>query len=100
MNVLPSMSVSRAPDARLMKSGAAPTDLKARTGLSTPPGRICCARAKRVEDLVDCIFTTEDTADTAGLSIVDLVIPDLSGNHHINRQSTMTRSTAVCILCV
>ena len=35
-----------APDARLMKSGAPPTDLKARTGLSTPPGRIALARAK------------------------------------------------------
>src|SRR4051794_9363114 len=30
-----------------MKSGAAPTDLKARTGLSTPPGRIRVARLKR-----------------------------------------------------
>src|SRR5262245_47116717 len=51
MKVLPSTSVSRAPEARLMKSGAAPTDLKARTGLSTPPGRIRCARAKSAADL-------------------------------------------------
>ena len=36
-----------APNARLTKSGDPPTDLNARTGLSTPPGRSCCARAKR-----------------------------------------------------
>src|SRR3954469_21288307 len=47
MNVLPSTSSMREPDARRMNSGAAPTDLNARTGLSTPPGRIDCARAKR-----------------------------------------------------
>jgi hypothetical protein len=35
-----------------MKSGDEPTDLKARTGLSTPPGRICCAREKRRADFV------------------------------------------------
>jgi hypothetical protein len=29
-----------------MKSGAPPTELKARTGLSTPPGRMSLARAK------------------------------------------------------
>src|SRR6476661_8577837 len=46
MNVLPSTSVSRAPAARLMNSGEPPTDLKARTGLSTPPGRMALARAK------------------------------------------------------
>ena len=33
-----------------MKSGEPPTALKARTGLSTPPGRICSARAKSVRD--------------------------------------------------
>src|SRR5439155_18987721 len=42
----------REPDARLMKSGDAPTDLNARTGLSTPPGRIAWARVKRREDRV------------------------------------------------
>ena len=36
----------------LAVSGDAPTDLKARTGLFTPPGRIRCARAKRREDFV------------------------------------------------
>src|SRR3954451_2044729 len=45
MNVLPSTSSMREPDARRMKSGAAPTDVNARTGLSTPPGRIAWARA-------------------------------------------------------
>src|SRR5713101_3813325 len=52
MNVLPSMSWIREPDARRMKRGDAPTDLNARTGLSTPPGRIACARAKRREERV------------------------------------------------
>jgi len=33
-----------------MNSGDAPTALKARTGLSTPPGRILHARAKRADD--------------------------------------------------
>src|SRR5712691_11485117 len=50
MKVLPSTSTSRAPYARLMKRGDPPTDLKARTGLSTPPGRIRCARANRRRD--------------------------------------------------
>src|SRR3972149_5126040 len=40
----------RPPAARRMKIGEAPTALKARTGLSTPPGRICCARANSVRD--------------------------------------------------
>ena len=39
-SVLPSTSSMRAPAARRMNSGDAPTALKARTGLSTPPGRI------------------------------------------------------------
>src|SRR5215831_1029492 len=47
MKTLPSASSIREPDARRMNSGEAPTDLNARTGLSTPPGRIACARAKR-----------------------------------------------------
>ena len=34
-----------------MKSGSPPTALKARTGLSTPPGRIFCARAKSFADV-------------------------------------------------
>src|SRR5689334_14421357 len=34
-----------------MKSGVAPTALNARTGESTPPGRIRCARAKSLRDL-------------------------------------------------
>jgi hypothetical protein len=33
-----------------MKSGEAPTALNARTGLSTPPGRIAMAREKRREE--------------------------------------------------
>ena len=37
----------RAPRARRMNGGAPPTAEKARTGLSTPPGRIPLARAKR-----------------------------------------------------
>src|SRR3981081_8802 len=45
MNVLPSTSSSRDPQARRMNSGDAPTALNARTGLSTPPGRIFEARA-------------------------------------------------------
>src|SRR4030095_111183 len=46
MNVLPSTSCNFDPEARRMKSGAPPTELKARTGLSTPPGRMPLARAK------------------------------------------------------
>src|SRR5438093_9532443 len=64
MKVLPSTSSMWAPEARRMKSGAAPTALNARTGLSTPPGRICCARAKSERDRLMRIFTTEDTKDT------------------------------------
>src|SRR5438876_234270 len=40
MKVLPSTSWMREPAARRMKRGEPPTALKARTGLSTPPGRI------------------------------------------------------------
>src|SRR5947209_17512983 len=47
MNTLPSTSSMRAPDARRMNSGVAPTALNARTGLSTPPGRMVCALEKR-----------------------------------------------------
>src|SRR6267154_5944754 len=50
MNVLPSTSVRREPDARAMNSGDAPTDLNARTGLSTPPGMSFWARSKRLRD--------------------------------------------------
>ena len=35
-----------------MNSGVAPTDLNARTGLSTPPGSSVCARAKSRSDRV------------------------------------------------
>src|SRR5437763_14962494 len=52
MKRLPSTSSIYAPDARRMKSGEAPTDLNARTGLSTPPGRMLSARVKRREDRV------------------------------------------------
>src|SRR5262245_29252766 len=50
MNVRPSTSVSRAPCARLMNSGSAPTDRNARTGLSTPPGSRRTAFANSVFD--------------------------------------------------
>src|SRR4051812_46269448 len=52
MYLLPSTSTSVAPEARLMNSGDSPTDLNARTGLSTPPGSSCCARAKSFCDAV------------------------------------------------
>src|SRR6187431_1148640 len=41
----PSASVMRDPEAPRMKSGVPPTALKARTGLSTPPGMTVWARA-------------------------------------------------------
>src|SRR5439155_7753310 len=50
MKVLPSTSSRRAPRARAMNNGRPPTALKARTGLSTPPGRIRSAREKRFRD--------------------------------------------------
>src|SRR5213594_993115 len=50
-----------------MKSGAAPTDLNARTGLSTPPGSTRHARWKRRVDLFVRIFNTKDTKDTKEL---------------------------------
>src|SRR5262245_35213873 len=50
MNVLPSTSTIREPDACLMNSGDAPTALNARTGLSTPPGRMARARVKRFDE--------------------------------------------------
>src|SRR5215212_11830242 len=56
MNVLPSTSSIRAPEARRMNSGEASTALNARTGLSTPPGRICWARAKSFDERV--VFMT------------------------------------------
>src|SRR5215212_4029519 len=59
----------RAPEARRMKSGAAPTLLNARTGLSTPPGRICWARVKSRRDRL--VFMADGywmIADRAGLS--------------------------------
>ena len=56
MSSLPSTSTRRAPCARVMNSGEAPTDLNARTGLFTPPGRMSCARAKSCFDLVWRIF--------------------------------------------
>src|SRR4051794_40703279 len=58
MYLLPSTSTSVAPEPRLMKIGDPPTDLNARTGLSTPPGRSCCARAKRRCDRVVFMETT------------------------------------------
>jgi hypothetical protein len=53
MYVLPSTSVSRAPFAERMNSGSPPTAVKARTGLSTPPGRIFWARVNSFEDAVE-----------------------------------------------
>src|SRR6185295_4900223 len=50
MKVLPSTSWMREPEARRMKRGDPPTALKARTGLSTPPGNICRAREKSLRD--------------------------------------------------
>src|SRR5512142_1933766 len=47
---LPSTSSIVAPAPRRMNTGEPPTALKARTGLSTPPGRICWARAKSLAD--------------------------------------------------
>src|SRR4051794_19564679 len=67
MNTLPSTSSRRAPYARLMKSGAAPTDLNARTGLSTPPGRMPTARLKRRADLV--VFMNGDRRLLAHLKV-------------------------------
>src|SRR5256885_9221868 len=58
MYLLPSTSTSVAPDARVMNSGDPPTDLNARTGLSTPPGRSCCARKKSFCDRVVFMETT------------------------------------------
>src|SRR5215813_6617749 len=52
MYFLPSTSTSVAPEARAMKRGEPPTDLNARTGLSTPPGSNCCAREKSFCDRV------------------------------------------------
>src|SRR5580765_840480 len=52
MYSLPSTSISVAPDARSMNRGEPPTDLNARTGLSTPPGSSCVARANSFCDLV------------------------------------------------
>src|SRR5690349_1546589 len=51
MYSLPSTSSMREPDARRMNTGSAPTALKARTGLSTPPGRSSSARWKSRDDL-------------------------------------------------
>src|SRR4029453_16291251 len=51
MKVLPSMSVTRAPDARAMKCGDPPTAANARTGECTPPGKSVFALAKSVVDL-------------------------------------------------
>src|SRR4051812_20655290 len=50
MNLLPSTSSIREPEARRMKRGLPPTALNARTGLSTPPGNISRAREKSLRD--------------------------------------------------
>ena len=64
------MSVMRAPDARRMKSGVAPTDLNARTGLSTPPGRIFVARVNSFCDRDVPIVNTQDTSFVSFVSFV------------------------------
>jgi hypothetical protein len=51
MYVLPSASRMRAPLARSMNTGVAPTDLNARTGLFTPPGRIRDDATKSFSDV-------------------------------------------------
>src|SRR5262245_14669040 len=78
MKRLPSTSSMYAPDARRMKSGAAPTAVNARTGLSTPPGRIRCAREKRRDDrdvrttlpVLDCRELADGGGDEALLVFV------------------------------
>jgi hypothetical protein len=52
MKRLPSTSSIVAPEPRVTKSGVPPTDLNARTGLSTPPGRTREARWKSVRLVV------------------------------------------------
>src|SRR5581483_7394927 len=46
MNWFPSSSSTWLPQPRLMNSGCPPTDLKARTGLLTPPGKTRCDCSK------------------------------------------------------
>src|SRR5213593_5235612 len=75
MNLLPSTSSMWAPAARRMNSGSAPTDVNARTGLSTPPGRIRCAREKRREERA--VFMADGASASADLDGRE--IPDRRG---------------------
>src|SRR2546426_8366555 len=72
MYLLPSTSTSVAPVARAMKIGDPPTDLNARTGLSTPPGRSCVARAKSFFDLSVCI--AEANVNIAVMKAIAIVL--------------------------
>src|SRR5258707_15156887 len=68
MNRLPSTSSIVAPEPRVTKSGVPPTDLNARTGLSTPPGRMREARVKSVR-LVE-VFMIQIVRIVRGILIV------------------------------
>ncbi len=56
----PSPSMMREPWARSMMSGSPPTARNARTGLSTPPTRIFCAREKRSDEMVTVHILCDD----------------------------------------
>src|SRR5262249_24572892 len=64
MYLLPSRSTSVAPEARAMNRGEPPTDLNARTGLSTPPGNSCCVREKTFCDRVVFMERTFYSSDS------------------------------------
>src|SRR5688500_1895618 len=77
MNVLPSTSVMRAPEARAMNRGVPPTALKARTGELTPPGSTLTARANSFRDFVGFFtigFTSRVSVDLAIWRSDDLVL--------------------------
>src|SRR5687768_12438624 len=69
MYLLPSTSVSVAPWARSTKNGVPPTAWNARTGLSTPPGRICEAWANSCCDFGVLYAGIGDSAPAARLRL-------------------------------
>src|SRR4051794_31553658 len=87
MNVFPSTSVSRAPAARAMNSGEPPTDLKARTGLSTPPGMSCWARANRRLDFVTFMSLRRSFLCSADLQGLPWSRPE--GLHYIQLETAL-----------
>src|SRR5689334_24945752 len=92
MYSFPSTSTSVEPDALAIKRGEPPTDLNARTGLSTPPGNSCCARENRRSDRF--VFTQDI------LSRVDTARSPVNTGRHESTPVATSRDASVIQLRV